>query len=60
VIVGGGVEGLASAWALANGDGDVTVLERSELCSGGTGRSSGVVRTHYGVPSLAGRHAMPR
>lgn len=53
VIVGGGVEGLASAWALARSDVDVTVLERSELCSGGTGRSSGVVRAHYGVPSLA-------
>ena len=54
VIVGGGVEGLATAWALAcKGVTDVLVLERATLGSGGTGKSSGVVRCHYGVPSLA-------
>jgi sarcosine oxidase, subunit beta len=54
VVVGGGVEGLASAYALATRDvADVVVLERDELCQQGTGRSSGVVRCHYGVPSLA-------
>lgn len=54
VVVGGGVEGLSTAHALASRDAaDVVVLERDELCQGGTGRSSGVVRCHYGVPSLA-------
>ncbi len=54
VIVGGGLEGLAIAWSLANrGESDVLVLERDTLCSGMTGRSSGVVRSHYGIPSLA-------
>jgi glycine/D-amino acid oxidase-like deaminating enzyme len=54
VIVGGGLEGLAIAWSLANrGESDVLVLERDTLCSGMTGKSSGVVRCHYGTPSLA-------
>ena len=54
VIVGGGLEGLAIAWSLADrGESDVLVLERDTLCSGMTGKSSGVVRCHYGTPSLA-------
>ncbi|WP_040795934.1 NAD(P)/FAD-dependent oxidoreductase [Nocardia higoensis] len=54
VIVGGGLEGLAIAWTLAErGEADVLVLERDTLCSGMTGKSSGVVRCHYGTPSLA-------
>jgi len=53
-IVGGGLEGLAIAWSLAErGVTDVLVLERETLCSGMTAKSSGVVRCHYGVPSLA-------
>jgi glycine/D-amino acid oxidase-like deaminating enzyme len=54
VVVGGGIEGLATAWALTcRGVRDVLVLERATLGSGGTGKSSGIVRCHYGVPSLA-------
>ena len=54
VIVGGGLEGLATAWSLAErGETDVLVLERNTLCSGMTGKSSGIVRCHYGVRSLA-------
>ncbi|MFC8044854.1 NAD(P)/FAD-dependent oxidoreductase [Nocardia sp. NPDC057353] len=54
LVVGGGLEGLAIAWSLADrGVTDVLVLERATLCSGMTGKSSGVVRCHYGVPSLA-------
>jgi sarcosine oxidase subunit beta len=54
VIVGGGLEGCAAAWALTRrGVTDVTVLERATVGSGGTGKSSGVVRCHYGVSSLA-------
>ncbi|MER5184076.1 FAD-binding oxidoreductase [Streptomyces sp. NPDC002896] len=54
VIVGGGIEGAATAWALARrGVTDVVVCERDTVGSGGTGKSSGVVRCHYGVPSLA-------
>ncbi|WP_240519207.1 NAD(P)/FAD-dependent oxidoreductase [Amycolatopsis antarctica] len=54
VVVGGGLEGLAIAWALADrGVRDVLVLEREGLCSGGTAKSSSIVRCHYGVASLA-------
>ena len=54
LIVGGGLEGLAIAWSLADqGVTDVLVVERDTLCSGMTGKSSGVVRCHYGNPSLA-------
>ncbi|MGI9206507.1 MAG: FAD-dependent oxidoreductase, partial [Rhodococcus sp. (in: high G+C Gram-positive bacteria)] len=43
VIVGGGLEGLAAAWSLAErGESDVLVLERHTLCSGMTGKSSGI------------------
>jgi glycine/D-amino acid oxidase-like deaminating enzyme len=54
VIIGAGLIGLSTARALtARGVDDVLVLERATLASGGTGKSSGVVRCHYGVPSLA-------
>lgn len=53
-MVGGGIEGCATAWALTRrGVTDVVVCERDTIGSGGTGKSSGVVRCHYGVPSLA-------
>jgi sarcosine oxidase subunit beta len=54
VIVGGGIEGSAAAWALSQcGVTDVVVLERNTVASGMTGKSSGIVRCHYGVTSLA-------
>jgi sarcosine oxidase subunit beta len=54
VVIGGGIEGLSTAYALTLlGVRDVLVLERAALASGGTGKSSGIVRCHYGVPSLA-------
>lgn len=54
VVVGGGLIGLSIARALTErGLTDVLVLERSSLASGGTGKSSGIVRCHYGVPSIA-------
>ena len=54
VIVGGGIEGAATAWALAGrGVTDVLVVERNTVGSGMTGKSSGIVRCHYGVSSLA-------
>jgi sarcosine oxidase subunit beta len=54
VIIGGGLEGASIAWALAQrGITDVVVCERETVGSGGTGKSSGVVRCHYGVSSLA-------
>ena len=54
VIVGGGIEGAAAAWALSErGVTDVVVAERNTVGSGMTGKSSGIVRCHYGVSSLA-------
>ena len=54
LVIGGGLEGLAIAWSLAaRGETDVLVVERDSLCSGMTGKSSGVVRCHYGTQSLA-------
>jgi len=54
VVVGGGVEGTATAWALARrGVRDVVLCERAGIGSGMSGLSSGIVRCHYGVRSLA-------
>lgn len=54
VIIGGGLEGAAAAWALSQrGVTDVVMLERNTVGSGMTGKSSGIVRCHYGVSSLA-------
>lgn len=54
IVVGGGLIGLSIARALTErGIGEVLVLERHSLASGGTGKSSGIVRSHYGVPSIA-------
>ncbi len=54
LIIGGGVEGLAVARALgARGLGGVLVVERDVIGAGFTGKSSGIIRCHYGSPSLA-------
>lgn len=54
VVVGGGVNGLSIARAMSErGLKRVIVLERDTLASGGSGKSSGIVRCHYGVRSLA-------
>jgi glycine/D-amino acid oxidase-like deaminating enzyme len=59
VIVGGGIEGAAAAWALSQrGVTDVVVTERNTVASGMTGKSSGIVRCHYGVTSLAAMAAV--
>jgi glycine/D-amino acid oxidase-like deaminating enzyme len=59
VIVGGGIEGTAAAWALSQrGVTDVFVAERNTVASGMTGKSSGIVRCHYGVSSLAAMAAV--
>ncbi|MGV9826825.1 NAD(P)/FAD-dependent oxidoreductase [Gordonia sp. NPDC003429] len=59
VIVGGGLEGAATAWALAQrGITDVVVCERDTVGGGMTGKSSGIVRCHYGVSSLAAMAAV--
>jgi glycine/D-amino acid oxidase-like deaminating enzyme len=54
LIVGGGCTGAAIAYQLATlGAGAVTLLERKTLGSGTTAQSSGIVRQHYSIPTLA-------
>jgi sarcosine oxidase subunit beta len=48
VVIGGGVNGLSTAFQLARrGVGDVVVLEQRHLGSGATGKSGALVRCHY-------------
>ena len=47
VIIGGGINGVAIAHALARRGVDVTVIERNSIASGPTGRSCGIIRQHY-------------
>ena len=50
IVVGGGVVGCSVAYYLAkNGAKDVVLLERGDLCSGGTAKSCAIVRTHYSI-----------
>src|SRR3954451_19931858 len=48
VVIGGGVNGLSTAFQLARrGVSDVVVLERRQLGAGATGKSGALVRCHY-------------
>src|ERR671917_1798356 len=48
VVIGGGVNGLSTAFQLAKrGVRNVVVLERRHLGSGATGKSGALVRCHY-------------
>jgi glycine/D-amino acid oxidase-like deaminating enzyme len=50
VIVGGGVFGCSVAYNLARkGAKKVVLLERGDICSGGTAKSCAIVRTHYSI-----------
>ena len=50
VIIGGGIIGCSIAYNLANqGAKNVVVLEKGELCSGGTARSCAITRSHYSI-----------
>jgi sarcosine oxidase, subunit beta len=57
-IVGGGIMGVSLAFALTRmGVRDVTVIERSSLASGGSGRSGALLRQHYtNVPEATLAH----
>jgi sarcosine oxidase subunit beta len=50
VVVGGGIVGVASAYYLARRGVDVTVLERSGVGSGNTGRANGGIRAQFSSP----------
>ena len=56
-IVGGGIMGVRTAWAIARRiaqpRGQVLLLERRELAAGSSGRSGAVLRQHYSDPEVA-------
>jgi len=47
IVIGAGVVGLSTAFHLAERGLKPVILERKEIASGATGRSSGLVRMHY-------------
>lgn len=51
VVIGGGVNGLSTAFNLARlGAGKIILVERGELNSGASGKSGALVRMHYTNP----------
>ena len=51
-VIGGGVMGASAAFHLKKlGAARVVVLERGQICGGGTAKSCAIVRTHYSIPS---------
>lgn len=54
VVIGGGINGCSIAYHLAKrGVKKVFLLKRRFIASGPTGRSSGIIRTHYTIRTLA-------
>jgi sarcosine oxidase subunit beta len=54
VVIGGGINGCSAAYHLAKrGAGKVLLLEQRHIAGGPTGRSSGIVRQHYTLETLA-------
>ena len=50
VVIGGGLYGSSIAYNLAkNGAKNVALLERGDICAGGTAKSCAIVRTHYSI-----------
>ncbi len=52
IVIGAGVVGASTAFHLkALGAGRVLLLEREQVCAGGTAKSCAIVRTHYSIPT---------
>ena len=50
IIIGGGIIGCSTASNLVNqGAKNVVVLEKGEICSGGTAKSCAITRSHYSI-----------
>ena len=54
VVVGGGVNGLSAAWALAERGAEVLVLDKGRIGSGASGIAGGIVRNYYRAEAIAG------
>jgi len=52
IIVGGGIFGAATGWALAHEGVDVLVLEAGRVGGGMTSKSGAIVRCHYSNPEV--------
>jgi glycine/D-amino acid oxidase-like deaminating enzyme len=52
IVVGGGIFGAATAWALAHEGADVLVLEAGRIGGGMTSKSGAIVRCHYSNPEV--------
>jgi glycine/D-amino acid oxidase-like deaminating enzyme len=52
VVIGGGVVGAASAWALQRDGADVLLLEAGRFGRESTGKSAAIVRCHYSNPEV--------
>jgi methylglutamate dehydrogenase subunit A len=53
VVVGGGVNGLSVAWALAERGADVLVLDKGRAGGGASGIAGGIVRNYYRSEPIA-------
>jgi sarcosine oxidase subunit beta len=53
IVVGGGITGTSTAYQLARRGYRVLLLEKRYLAAGGTGRTVGLVRTHYSNETTA-------
>jgi glycine/D-amino acid oxidase-like deaminating enzyme len=52
IVIGGGIIGAASAWALAHEGVEVLVLEAGRFGRESTGKSAAIVRCHYSNPEV--------
>lgn len=53
IVIGGGIIGMSSAYYLARRGVDVTVLEKSKIGTGNTGRANGGIRAQFSSPVSA-------
>ena len=52
VVVGGGVNGLSTAWGLASAGADVVVVDKGRLGGGASGIAGGIVRNYYRAEAI--------
>jgi glycine/D-amino acid oxidase-like deaminating enzyme len=52
LVVGGGVNGLSTAWGLAAAGADVVVVDKGRLGGGASGIAGGIVRNYYRADAI--------
>jgi glycine/D-amino acid oxidase-like deaminating enzyme len=53
LVIGAGVHGLSTAWHLAQGGTQVTVVDKSGVAAGASGIACGIVRNNYFQPAMS-------